>query len=181
MADTRMTQSELARLSGVRQPSISQILAGKIDCSDDQLARLLARMGYLLGVTRHAAAADLTRSEQRSRTVHRQLATHITSIWITDWAPTVLANIQRLRTGAYGRLHLHNLDCWQRIIETNDLPALRRALTGVDRHNIEMREVTPLPGYSPTRERRDASRSYRLIRRPKSEQAIRNACQTALI
>ncbi|WP_396912400.1 hypothetical protein [Mycolicibacterium sp.] len=58
---------------------MSQILAGKIDCSDDQLARLLACMGYLLGVTRHAAAADLTRSKQRSRTVHRQLATHITS------------------------------------------------------------------------------------------------------
>lgn len=75
--------------------------------------------------------------------------THHVPHGITDWAPTVLANIQRLRTGAYGRLHLHNLDCWQRIIETNDLPALRRALTGVDRHNIEMREVTPIAGLLP--------------------------------
>ena len=159
MTETRMTQSELARLSGVRQPSISQILAGKIDCSDDQLTRLLACMGYILEVTRHAKNADLTRSERRSWAVHRQLATHITTTSLTDWAPTILANIKRLRAGVHGQPHLTNLDCWQRIVETNDLPALRRALTGLERHDIEMRELTPMGGLLPDEERREALRT----------------------
>lgn len=159
MTETGMTQSELARLSGVRQPSISQILAGKIDCSDDQLTRLLACMGYILEVTRHAKTADLTRSERRSWAVHRQLATHITNTSLTDWAPTILTNIKRLRTGVHGQPHLTNLDRWQHIVETNDIPALRRALTGLERHDIEMREVTPMGGLLPDEERREALRT----------------------
>lgn len=159
MRHTGITQSELARLSGVRQPSISQILAGKIDCSDDQLTRLLACMGYRLEITRRAVSADLTRSEQRSWIVHRQLATHLTSTSLTDWGATILANIKRLRAGVYGQPHLANLDCWERIVENNDVPALRRALTGLDRHDIEMREVTPMSGLLPDEERREALRS----------------------
>lgn len=34
MRDTRTTQTGLSRLSGVRQPSISQFLSGKADLSD---------------------------------------------------------------------------------------------------------------------------------------------------
>ncbi|MCW2644765.1 MAG: hypothetical protein JWP07_874, partial [Pseudonocardiales bacterium] len=41
MRETRTTQSELSRLSGVHQPSISQFLSHKIDMSDEQLDRLL--------------------------------------------------------------------------------------------------------------------------------------------
>ncbi|MDO3241009.1 XRE family transcriptional regulator [Mycobacteroides abscessus subsp. abscessus] len=158
MRDTGMTQSELARLSGVRQPSISQILAGKIDCSDDQLTRLLACMGYRLEITRRAVNPNLTRSEHRSWAVHRQLATHLTPVSLTDWGPTILANITRLRTGVRGQPHLANLDRWERIVETNDVPALRRALTGLDRQDIEMREVTPMGGLLPDEERREALR-----------------------
>lgn len=159
MAETGTSQSELARLSGVRQPSISQILAGKIDCSDDQLARLLACMGHLLKVTRDAVTADLTRSERRSWAVHRQLATHITPTSLNDWAPTILGNINRLRAGVYGQPHLANLERWRRIVETNDLTALRRALTGLERHDIEMREVTPMGGLLPDNERLEALRA----------------------
>jgi hypothetical protein len=64
--------------------------------------------------------------------------------------------IERLRTGVCGRPHVGNLDCWQRIVETNDLTALRRALTGVSRHDIERREVTPIGGLLPDAERRAA-------------------------
>ncbi|MGD1424641.1 XRE family transcriptional regulator [Mycolicibacterium septicum] len=158
MRNTGMTQSELARLSGVRQPSISQILAGKIECSDDQLTRLLACMGYTLEITRRAVNADLTRSEQRSWVVHRQLATHLTSTSLTKWGATILTNIKRLRTGVRGQPHLANLDRWEHIVEDNDVHALRRALIGLDRHNIEMREVTPMGGLLPDEERRDAIR-----------------------
>ena len=52
MRETRTTQSGLSRLSGVRQPSISQFLSGKVDLSDDQLDRLLSCMGYRLEVSR---------------------------------------------------------------------------------------------------------------------------------
>ncbi|MGV9799579.1 helix-turn-helix domain-containing protein [Mycobacterium sp. NPDC003449] len=113
----------------------------------------------LIAADRHTATANLTRSERRSWAVHRQLATHITATSLTDWAPTVLANIKRLRRGVCGQPHLANLDCWQHIIETNDLPALLRALTGLERHDIETREVTPMGGLLPDDERREALRS----------------------
>ena len=66
MRETRTTQSALSRLSGVRQPSISQFLSGTVDLSDDQLDRLLSCMGYRLEVTRRPVVPELTRSERRS-------------------------------------------------------------------------------------------------------------------
>jgi len=52
MLETGTTQSDLSRLSGVRQPSISGFLSGKVDLSDDQLDRLLSCMGFRLEVVR---------------------------------------------------------------------------------------------------------------------------------
>ncbi|WP_155944017.1 hypothetical protein [Mycobacterium sp. 360MFTsu5.1] len=98
----------------------------------------------------------LTRSEHRSWIVHCQLATHLTATSLTDWRTTILDNIARLRLSVHGRPHLENLDHWQHIVESNDLAGLRRALIGVDRHDIEMREVTPLGGLLPDDERRRA-------------------------
>lgn len=115
----------------------------------------------LIAAGRHTATANanLTRPERRSWAVHRQLATHITASSLTNWAPTILANIKRVRAGVHGQPHLANLDCWQRIVETNDLPALRHALTGLERHDIEMREVTPMGGLLPDKERREVLRT----------------------
>jgi plasmid maintenance system antidote protein VapI len=48
MLKTRITQSELSRVSGIRQPSISQFVTGKVELSDEQLDRLLSCMGYRL-------------------------------------------------------------------------------------------------------------------------------------
>jgi transcriptional regulator with XRE-family HTH domain len=44
MLETGTTQSELSRVSGVRQSSISQFLSGKVNLSDEQLDRLLSGM-----------------------------------------------------------------------------------------------------------------------------------------
>ncbi|OKH75434.1 DNA-binding protein [Mycobacterium sp. SWH-M5] len=156
MVKTGTSQSQLARMSGVRQPSISQFLSGTIDFSDAQLDRLLSCMGHRLVVTRRAVDVELTRSERRSWMVHRQLATHLTAAALDEWRPTILANIARLRTGVRGQPHTDNLDRWQRIVETGDLSAVRRALTGVDRQDVEMREVTPMGGLLPADERRKA-------------------------
>ncbi|TXH25667.1 MAG: hypothetical protein E6R06_08625 [Mycobacterium sp.] len=99
---------------------------------------------------------DLTRSEQRSWLVHRRLAEHLTEMSLTDWGPVILDNIARLREGVRGQPHLRNLDCWQRIVESGDMAALRQALTGRSRHDIEMREVSPMGGLLPDSERREA-------------------------
>lgn len=159
MAATGTSQSQLARVSGVRQPSISQFLSGTIDFSDDQLDRLLSCMGYRLEVRRQAIDANLTRSERRSWSMHRQLATHLNSTSLTAWQPTIFANIARLRADVRGQPHLDNLDRWQRLVSAKDVPALRRILTGVDRHSIEMREVTPMGGILTDEERQQALRN----------------------
>src|SRR6266702_7422852 len=74
MLQTGTTQSELSRLSGVRQPSISQFLSGKVELSDDQLDRLLSCMGYRLEVVRRPVVPQLTRSERRSWRLHCRLS-----------------------------------------------------------------------------------------------------------
>ena len=71
MLTTSTTQSELSRLSGVRQPGISQFLSGKVHLSDEQLDRLLSCMGYQLEVVRQQVRPELTRSEWRSWRLHR--------------------------------------------------------------------------------------------------------------
>jgi plasmid maintenance system antidote protein VapI len=56
MLETGTTQSDLSRISGVRQPSISGFLSGRVDLSDDQLERLLSCMGYRLEVVRRRSS-----------------------------------------------------------------------------------------------------------------------------
>jgi transcriptional regulator with XRE-family HTH domain len=153
MRQTGTTQSELSRLSGVRQPSISQFLSDKVQLSDEQLDRLLSCMGYRLQVSRQPVTPDLTRSERRSWELHRRLARHLTRSTLTQWQPTIERNLQRLRTHARGQPHMRNLDRWESLLQHSDVPGLHRALTGLDRDSIEMREVSPMGGLLPEEER----------------------------
>jgi plasmid maintenance system antidote protein VapI len=52
MLETGTPQSGLSRISGVREPSNSQLLSGRVEMSDDMLDRLLSCMGYRLEVVR---------------------------------------------------------------------------------------------------------------------------------
>jgi transcriptional regulator with XRE-family HTH domain len=158
MLETRTTQSELSRLSGVRQPSISQFLSGKVDLSDDQLDRLLSCMGYRLEVVRRPVLADLTRSERRSWGLHRRLSTHLTQSNLEMWRVPIERNLERLRNKVKGQPHLRNLDRWQSLIDHRDVPGLHRVLTGLDRESIEMREVSPMGGLLSNEERSDVLR-----------------------
>jgi transcriptional regulator with XRE-family HTH domain len=153
MHQTGTTQSELSRLSGVRQPSISQFLSEKVDLSDEQLDRLLSCMGYQLQVTRRPVVPDLTRSERRSWKLHRQLARQLTRSTLTEWQPTIHGNLHRLRTGVTGQPHMHNLDRWESLLEREDVPGVHRVLTGLGRDSIEMRGVSPMGGLLPEEER----------------------------
>jgi transcriptional regulator with XRE-family HTH domain len=153
MRETGTTQSELSRVSGVRQPSISQFLSNKVELSDEQLDRLLSCMGYRLHVFRQPVAPELTRSERRSWKLHRELARHLTRSTLTQWQPTIERNLQRLRTSVTGEPHTRNLDRWGSLLERGDVSGLHRVLTGLDRDSIEMREVSPMGGLLPDEER----------------------------
>jgi len=153
MRETRTTQSALSRLSGVRQPSISQFLSGKAYLSDDQLDRLLSCMGYRLEVTRRPVTPELTRSERRSWRLHCRLSIRLTPDSLTEWRPAIEHNLQRLGGSVTGQPHTRNLDRWESLVGHSDLPGLHRVLTGLDRDAIEMREVSPMGGLLPQDER----------------------------
>jgi len=158
MLETGTSQSELSRLSGVRQPSISQFLSGKVDLSDDQLDRLLSCMGYRLEVVRRAVVAELTRAERRSWGLHRRLSTHLTRSSLESWRATIEGNLERLRGSVKGQPHLRNVERWQFLIDHRDVGGLHRVLTGLDRESIEMREVSPMGGLLSDEERSDVLR-----------------------
>jgi hypothetical protein len=154
MRETRTTQVSLSRLSGVRQPSISQFLSGKVDLSDEQLDRLLSCMGYRLEVIRRPVVPDLNRSERRSWRLHCRLSIRLTPTSLEEWRPTIERNLERLRSRTTGQPHSRNLDRWSLLVDQGDVLGLHRVLTGLDRDSIEMREVSPMSGLLPESERR---------------------------
>lgn len=155
MLDTGTTQSDLSRLSGVRQPSISGFLSGRVDLSDDQLDRLLSCMGFRLEVVRRPIMPRLTRSERRSWQLHRRLSTLLNRQSFENWQPTIDRNLNRLGDGVTGQPHERNLHRWRQLVDRSDLPGLHRVLTGLDRDSIEMREVSPMSGLLPDEQRRE--------------------------
>lgn len=153
MRETGTSQSDLSRISGVRQPSISQFLSGRGHLSDDMLDRLLSCMGYRLEVIRRPVKQDLGRSPERSWKLHRRLAMHLAPESLGDWRPIMLRNLQRLRENVRGQPHLRNLDRWEHLIRNGDLSSLRRVMTGIDTDSVQMREVSPMGGLLPHQER----------------------------
>ena len=158
MLETGVTQSELSRVSGVRQPSISQFLSGRGHLSDDMLDRLLSCMGYRLEVVRRPVKQELGRSPERSWRLHRQLVMHLTPESLIEWRPVMLGNLRRLRESTRGQPHVRNLDRWQRLIESGDLSGLRRIMVGLDTDSVQMREVSPMGGLLPQEERAEVLR-----------------------
>ncbi|MHB1212555.1 MAG: hypothetical protein ACYC0W_09875, partial [Candidatus Nanopelagicales bacterium] len=67
MSGSGMTQSRPSILSGVRQPSLSQMLHGRIDISDDMLDRLPSCMGFRREVLRRPVPVNLDHSSRRRR------------------------------------------------------------------------------------------------------------------
>jgi transcriptional regulator with XRE-family HTH domain len=158
MLETGTSQSELSRVSGVRQPSISQYLSGRVDMSDDMLDRLLSCMGYRVEIVRRPVRRHLGRSPDRSWRLHRRLAMHLTPETFSEWRPVMLANLRRLRETVHGQPHLANLERWEQLMEQADVPGLRRVMTGLDVDAVEMREVSPMRGLLPQDERTEVLR-----------------------
>lgn len=153
MHETSTSQSTLARVSGVRQPSISQFLAGRTPMSDAMLERLLECMGYSLEIVRRPVRVDLGRQQRRSWLLHRRLVERLDAAAFGDWAPRMRRNLQQLRQQTQGEPHLTNLDRWETLIDQADLNGLRRAMCGLDDDSQAMREVSPMGGLLPQAER----------------------------
>lgn len=153
MRETRTSQSDLARISGVRQPSISQFLSGRIQMSDEMVDRLLSCMGYRLEVVRRPVRVQMDRSHRRSWRLHRQLATHLSAEALDEWRPAIRQNVARLDGLLRGEPHRSNLRRWERMVTDADLAGLRHAMTGSDLDAVQMREVSPLAGLLAEEER----------------------------
>lgn len=153
MSETGINQSELSRISGVKQPSISQFLSGRTQMSNDMLERLLSCMGYGLEVVYRPTQPGLSRSERRSWLLHRQLASHLTRESLEEWTPTLRRNLDTLRRGTRGQPHLRNLGRWSPLVEQRDIHEVRRVMTGLDADSVQMREVSPMGGLLPQAER----------------------------
>lgn len=156
MNKTNTSQTELSRLSGVRQPSVSQFLSGKKGLSDEQLDRLLSCMGQRLEVVVRPVEPTLTRSEHRSWLMHRRVAMRLTAKNFDSSLPTMLDNLDRVRRHTRGQPHERNMDEWKRILTEGDVNDVKRMLTGLSRHAIEMREVSPMAGLLTEDERLEA-------------------------
>lgn len=156
MLSAGMSQSELARISGVRQPSISQFVSCRAPFSDDMLERLLACMGYRLEVVRRPVRPDLRRADRTRWLLHRRLAADLDPDSFERWMPRIKRNLDQLRREVRGEPHLSNIDRWERMATDRDLAVLRRAMTGLDQDAIEMREVSPLGGILPQEDREHA-------------------------
>lgn len=158
MQQTGTTQSALSRFSGVHQPSISQVLSGTKEMSDDLLVRLLSCMGRTLEVTRRPLEPKLTRSERRSWSLHRKLSSLLTAETLAHWTPVIERNLERLADSTSGEPHQRNLDRWRVLVEDRNVREIKRFMTGLDRGAIEMREVSPLGGLLPESDRQEVLR-----------------------
>ena len=120
------------------------------------LERLLGCMGYRLEVIRRPVEPVLTRSEQRSWRLHRQLSTHLTQQVLQGVAPADrVERLSQLRSRVTGQPHARNIERWGRLARpAGTFRGLRRVLTGLDRDSIEMREVSPMGGLLSQEERR---------------------------
>ena len=153
MTQTATTQAQLSALSGVKQPSISQMLHDRIPMSDDMLERLLSCMGFELEVVRRPVRAKLERSVERRWRMHRSLSAMLSLDSLRQWKPKLRRNLETLRRESRGEPHLGNIARWRELISTDDLTGLRRAMTGLDPLSVQMREVSPFGGLLPEEER----------------------------
>lgn len=104
----------------------------------------------------HRAPLNLEASALRSWRLHCRLAQHLDEETLERWAPRILANLDQMEAQIRGEPHTANLRRWRRLVLEEDLAGLQRALTGLDEHSVQMREVSPLRGVLSADERRRA-------------------------
>lgn len=154
MRESGVSQSMLSRVSGVRQPNISGYLSGRKPLGESVFTHLLSCLGYESQVRVEVVEPQLTRSERRSWLLHRHISGVVDDERFDDLQPMLIGNLSRVRERSQGEPHLSNIGEWEQILRDRDWLRLRRVLTGLDRHAIEMREVSPMSGVLSDEERR---------------------------
>lgn len=159
MQESSISQSGLSRVSGVRQPNISGCLSGRKPLGDEVFGHLLNCLGYEYRVRIEVYEPELMRSERRSWVLHRHLSGQFDDETWDSLRSRLLTNVDRMRGRSQGEPHESNIREWNELIDGSDWLGLRKVLTGLDRHSIEMREVSPMFGLLDDTERRDVLRS----------------------
>ncbi|MDR1808648.1 MAG: helix-turn-helix domain-containing protein [Propionibacteriaceae bacterium] len=154
MAATAMTQTELARLTGVSQGRISHYIHAKLEPSERMLAKLLAPMGYRVERTIAATPVPMTYAERRSWKLHQRLARRLDAPTLDAWTAKLASNIARLRRTNRGQPHQGHIDRWEQLVRARDVRGLRAALLDPTEQGVQMREVSPFTGLLPDDERR---------------------------
>ena len=155
MRETGIKQSDLSMMSGVKQSNISRYLSGRKPLGEHVFDRLLSCMGFSSQVRIDVVRPELTRSERRSWLLHRQVSCTMSDERFESELPRLKRNLERVRERSQGEPHESNIREWDEILHSQDWLRLRRALTGMDRHSIEMREVSPMSGLLSDSERRE--------------------------
>lgn len=153
MSRTGVTQSRLSELSGVKQPSLSQMLHGRIVMSDDMLDRLLSCMGYRLEVVRRPVPAELDHSTERRWRMHQPLVPLLSPESLRKWRPILTRNLKGLKASTRGEPHMRNIGRWSELVSSDDVRGIRRVMTGLDTDSVQMREVSPFGGLLPEGDR----------------------------
>jgi len=155
MREMGIRQSDLSEMSGVKQPNISRYLSGQKPLGEGVFDHLLSCMGLVSRVRIEVVRPELTRSERRSWLLHRHLSSLLSDDRLASELPRLKRNVDRVRERSQGEPHESNIREWEDIFHDQDWLRLRRVLTGLDRHSIEMREVSPMSGLLSDSERRE--------------------------
>ena len=153
MVQSGLTQLDLARVSGVAQPSVSQMLADRISMSDAMLDFLLACLGFDVVVLHQPKRHHFTRSSERRWRMHRRLAVALTPESLEEWRPTLERTLGRWDSPARSDHHRLIDDEWTRLVRTGTLREIRRTFIGLDERAEAMRERSPWAGILPEFER----------------------------
>lgn len=159
MRERGIRQTDLSAMSGVKQPNISRYLSGRKPLGEGVFDHLLSCMGFESRVRIEVVQPELTRSERRSWLLHRYVSSVLSDDRIESELPRLKRNLDRVRERSQGEPHESNIREWDGILRDRDWLRLRRVLTGLDRHSIEMREVSPMSGLLSDSERRDVLKS----------------------
>lgn len=88
----------------------------------------------------------LTREEKRNWLVHKKISPGF------DWQayiavkPELEARVTEMMRSARTEEEQEALRLWQEYLRSNDLPAIRRALVGLEEKDIQLRATSPFPG-----------------------------------
>lgn len=142
-------------MSGVKQPNISRYLSGDKPLGDVVFNHLISCLGFESHVVIEVVQPELTKSERRSWLLHRRISILLTDREFDSELLRLQRNLEMVRQRSQGEPHISNIGEWEQLLNDRDWLGLRRILTGLDRHSIEMREVSPMSGFLSDTERRN--------------------------